>query len=166
MRDQFNLKKNEINSSLYKVFIEQSLYINHIDKIYKYFPKEQVRIIDFRVLINDPQSECNRIAKWLGLKESLKIDNDIIFNKTKAPKSVVYSNILKALRNKDSKLKKLIKKILPYNLFTRLGMLLLDLNKSEKDKLKINSEEIKFLEEYYKPYNVKLKQRIGIDFTK
>ncbi|MFT5667015.1 MAG: hypothetical protein ACI9DK_001203 [Vicingaceae bacterium] len=161
-----SVKNKEYDSILYKIFIEQSLYINHIDKIYKYFPKNQVRFIDFRELIKDPQSECNRVAKWLGLEESLKINKEEIHNKTKAPKSAVYSNILKALRSKDSKLKKLLKKILPYRVFTKFGMLLLELNKSDKQLSNINSADIIFLNKYFNPYNKKLKDHTGIDFDK
>lgn len=160
-----SIKKREYKNVLYRVFIEQSLYGNHVSRIFEIFSKDQILIVDYHFLSKNAQQQCEIIWEWLGIELGTKINADIIHNQTKAPRSQAISNILIRLRNEKSLIKRLARAILPYKIFTKIGMFLTSLNKSNKESINISAEETEFLKTYYQSSNELLKNQVGINFS-
>jgi hypothetical protein len=63
-------------------FFEDSLYVKHLQKWLKYFPLNQILILDGEKYIVDPYSQLKKVEEFLRLKSFFTPDN-FIFNKEK-----------------------------------------------------------------------------------
>lgn len=144
---------NQTNDSMYKFFIEPSLYANHIKLIYKYFPKNQVRVYSFNEFKSNPEKICTEIFDWLGVSSAYIPSIEKTHNATKQPKSKFFAKLILSMRKKDNVLKKIVKAILPYSMFSKMGSFIVESNKSNKNVEKISDEMQQFLSNYFEPYN-------------
>ncbi len=144
---------NQTNDSMYKFFIEPSLYANHIKLIYKYFPKNQVRVYSFNDFKSNPEKICTEIFDWLGVSSAYIPSIEKTHNATKQPKSKFFAKLILSMRKKDNVLKKIVKAILPYSMFSKMGSFIVESNKSNKNVEKISDEMQQFLSNYFEPYN-------------
>lgn len=62
--------------------IQISLYQKHLESWLKYFPMEQIHIVDGDKLINDPYPEMKAVEKFLKLQDYIKSYN-FVYNSTK-----------------------------------------------------------------------------------
>ena len=69
------------------------------------------------------------------------------------------------LRQEENPVKKIVKSILPYKAFTKLGDSLRDMNKSNQSQQPIPIESKKRLYDYYRLFNDRLKNDFGLDIT-
>jgi len=53
----------------FRNLVSGGIYINHLKKLYKVFPKEQVLVIKSEDLFEDPKAEVNKCFRFLGLDE-------------------------------------------------------------------------------------------------
>lgn len=165
-RDFSEIKKvlsdDDKSDAMYRFFIEPSLYINHLHLIYKYFPKDQVKIYLFDDFKTNPERICKEIFEWL----EINIDFTPVFekshNETKQAKSKFLSKLILSVRKKDSVLKKIVKAILPYSLFSKMGNFIVESNKSSKRADKISMEMHKYLTDYFKPYNESFEENTNL----
>ena len=144
---------NQINDSMYKYFIEPSLYANHIKLIYKYFSKNQVRIYSFNEFKSNPEKVCSDIYEWLDVSSGYVPSIETTHNATKQPKSKFFAKLILSMRKKDNVLKKIVKTILPYSMFSKMGSFIVESNKSNKNVEKVSDEMKEFLSNYFEPYN-------------
>jgi hypothetical protein len=156
-RDFEDLKEviinNQTNDSMYKYFIEPSLYANHIKLIYKYFPKDQVRVYSFDEFKSNPEKICGEIFEWLGVSSAYIPSFEKTHNATKQPKSKFFAKLILSMRKKDNIIKKIVKVILPYSMFSKMGSFIMESNKSNKNVEKVSDEMKEFLSNYFEPYN-------------
>ena len=62
--------------------INVSIYVDHLQKWYSYFPKQQIHVVDGEKLITNPLKEIRRVEEFLGLEHVINSDY-IAFNKQK-----------------------------------------------------------------------------------
>lgn len=170
MDRDFSEIKHVINSNLqqddmYKFFIEPSLYIHHIELIYKYFPKNQVKLFLFEDFKTNPDVICKEIFEWLEIDADFSPTIQKTHNETKKAKSKIVSKLIYGLKKESNPIKKIAKKVLPYSIFSRLGETIVESNKSTQSAEKISEEMSLLLQKYFNPYNEELaiKTKLPVD---
>jgi len=163
------IKKHENGkySLMYKLFINQSLYLKHLTTIYKYFNKENVYIYLFDDFKTQPIKIYKDIIKKLNIDIDFTPNFKIIYNQQKSVKSENFESFLHKFRKENNIIKRLVKKLIPYKIFIKVSNYILKLNRQEstKNKFLIDSKTVEFLKDFYKKYNDELSQFCGIDLT-
>ena len=149
------------NDVMYNILIKLGLYAAQLEMIYKYFPAEQVQVFLFEDLKTNSDEICKTLFKLLKVDANFEPNIKKVHNKTQQVKSSAISALTIRLRNNDNVLKKAVKKILPYSIFTKLSYSLLDLNKSDKTFSGMDEDLRAFLINFYKPHNDKLQALLG-----
>ncbi|MEI6311444.1 MAG: sulfotransferase domain-containing protein [Bacteroidota bacterium] len=159
------IKKQQYQDTMYRLFINMGLYDEHIELIYKYFPKEQVKIVLYENLNKNSLGTCKEIFEWMGVDASFSPNVEKKYNETKTAKSDKLTKLITSLKSDKNKLKIIAKKILPYSLFTKIGNSIVEYNKSSKKHKPISNELFTFLHQFYKPHNDKFTALTGIDIS-
>jgi len=151
---------------LYHNFISLGLYTRQLKNIYEYFPKEQVMVILFEDFKKNPLRICQNIFSRLEVDRHFEPDLSKIHNKTTKVKSIRYSRFINWLRRSNNPIKKITKKVVPYTLFTKIGLTLIEANKTKETyQFKQDKEIEEFLKNYFKPYNQELAKITGLDLN-
>lgn len=174
LKNNFNELPNEVKkhengeySLMYKLFINQSLYINHLKTIYKYFKKENVYIYLFEDLKSKPMKIYKDIIKKLNIDNDFTPNFNIIYNPQKSVKSKNFESLLHKLRQENNAIKQLTKKFIPYKIFLKIADFITNLNRqnNKKNNFLIDNETVTFLKKFYKSYNDELSEYCGIDLS-
>ena len=145
----------------YKILVELGFYAAQLEMIYKYFPAEQVQVFLFEDLKTKSEEICKSLFKLLNINADFAPNIKKVHNKTRQVKSSFISGITTRLRSNDNVLKKLVKKVIPPKVFTRLGYSLLEINKSDKVFSGLDNDLRAFLISFYQPYNEELQRLLG-----
>jgi|GEM_PF-286570 len=159
-------RKNDVNNPMYKLFIRMGLYANFVETIYSIFPKNQLKIVLFEDLKKNAIHVCRDVFKWIDVDADFVPDTSIIHNKTAKTKNPVVAKIIEMLRNNDNSLKQMAKTILPQDAYTKIGYLVLDMNKSKNKLIPPLKPEIRVqYDEFFRPDVKKLTELTGKDFS-
>jgi hypothetical protein len=150
----------------YKFFIDFSLYAHHIKTMYTFFPKEQVHILLYDELQQNPAELCKHAFQKTGVNDAFVPQVKIRHNVTQKTRSSVYARVMAKFLHNENPLKKAIKKFLPGHKVYKYGELLREINKTDKKHEGIPEETKKFLVDFYRPYNAELEELIGKDLSK
>lgn len=150
----------------YEFMIDFSLYVKHLKKLYQYFAKEQIRIVLFDELKQEPLRICKEIFEKIGVDPSFNPNVEVKHNTTQKARSSTYAKVLKKLLNNENPLKKTIKKVIPGNKVSKYGELLRDVNVKSGTHQPMDEEIRKYFVDFFKPHNKELEQLIGIDLSK
>ncbi len=160
------LEQKDYDNLFYKLFIKMGLYADYLEMVYKYFPKNQVKVILFEEMQQDPLKVCRELFSALGVSTSYVPDVTVIHNKTAKTRSRTVGKFLDWLRDNDNYFKRFAKMILPHDTFVNLSYKLIELNKSKSKKIAPLDPEVRIkLEDYYRPYNQRLEKLTGIDIS-
>lgn len=157
---------HHLQDDMYKFFIEPSLYLNHIDLIYKCFPKTQVKLFLFEDFKTNPDIVCKEIFEWLEVDADFLPSIQKTHNETKKAKSKTVSKLIYNLKQESNPIKKITKKILPYSVFSKIGETIVKSNKSTKSAEKISDEMRLYLQNYFKSYNEELALKTNLPLEK
>lgn len=169
--NEFELAKESIiNPSkdldeLNYITIHLGMYIKHIQKVLKVFPKNQIHIFLFEDFIKNPVSICQKIFDILGVDNTFAPNTNVVYNKTYIKKSRNLASLLSKIKQKDNLIKKTTKSLIPYSVFTKITHKIKDINKSGKVYEPMSPEMRAYLLDFYKPYNDELSRLTGIDLT-
>jgi len=160
------LENNQKNDELYQSFITKSLYSDQLPVVYKYFKKDQVRLVLYEEFKDDPVAVCKDLFTWLGVDGSFVPDITVKHNVSRKAKSATFSTMLHKLRRNDNLVKKITKAILPYSTFTRIGNSLIEMNKSSNKMEPLDDEVNAHLKKFFEPYNNQLSELSGVDLSR
>lgn len=148
------IQNKDFNAPFFRHFIMQGHYSEQIERLSKHFPKENIHLYLFEDMRSHAQEICTDIFNILGL-ENQDIQKEI-HNPTYKPRSGIIATAISKLRNENNPLKKVVKSILPYSLFSKAGNAVLKANLSNKkfDPIPDSSEQI--LKDYYAEKNSSL----------
>lgn len=76
-------ERKKMNCVPYFDYLEKGNFATHIERYYKYFKKEQLKIIFFDDFKKNPNASCNQIIKFLGIEESFKFNTKIVYMKAR-----------------------------------------------------------------------------------
>ena len=147
------------------MFIDSSIYIKHLRTLYKYFPKEQVKVVLYEDLKADAVKECRKLFKWIGVNDSFSPETGKQYNTTKPRKSNRYSRVIRKVITPHSFARKIFNTVFPEHYNYKIGEALHKLNRSSDSYEKLNNEARAFLHEYYRPYNKELAELTGFDLS-
>ena len=145
-----------VEDSMYRILIKLGLYSDHLEKVYKYFPKEQVQIVLFEEFKQQPNRICKSLFQKLDVDDGFVPNINSTHNKTKVVKSKWFAEFLLNLRTKNKWIKDIVKSIMPYKKFNRLKNHILNWNKTEGRYPEMSVETREFLQAFFRPYNQKL----------
>lgn len=148
------IQNQEYDDIMYRHFIGHGLYIEQVLNLTNYFPLENIRVYFYEDLTSKPEAICNDIFQWLGLSKHPIASR--IHNETFQPRSLKFSKLLDSLRQEENQLKKEVKRILPYKLYSGLSQKILKLNDSNVRYEKIPESMVTILKPHFHPYNKKL----------
>ena len=135
---------------LYKHFLFHGLYQMQIERILKYFNRDQLKIILFEDLKTNPKQVVIDIVDWISLDNEIAFDFSKTHNKTAKSTSGKLAKIILYLR-KSEWLKRPFRKIMPYWLFTKISQGIINVNKSKIEKVAISYATKNSLRDFYKP---------------
>lgn len=161
--ERYKSKKEE--GSMYRILVNLGLYANHLEDIYKYFPKKQVKIILFEELKKDPEKVCHEVFNFINVDADFLPNIHKTHNKTKVVRSEGIAQLLLNLRTKNPGLKNMVKRILPYSTFDKLRTTILDFNKKEGKKDPMTEDTRADLKKFFKPHNERLARMIDKDIS-
>jgi LPS sulfotransferase NodH len=149
---------------IYRLFIRLGLYSLSMKEITEHFSIDQIRLIDYNELKQNPNGVCQDLFEWLGVDASFSPDTDKKHNESKAAKSKTYSSIIQSLRSEGNLLKKTAKKVLPQKTFAKLGNKIIESNKSDKTiDVGLSDEQKSLLSSYYQRSLNELEELYGFD---
>lgn len=146
----------------YNLFIDLGFYNRHIERLNKYFPKEQISVINFEEWKLDAKESLKKLYKWLNLpaiemEKKLKVYNDNQKIRLENYHSLYSSNnaFLKFIKKQFNEKQK--QKVLKW--YANIA--------GEKMSYEPVPKHVeKRLEEIYHPYNDDLSVNWGINFNK
>jgi hypothetical protein len=149
----------------YGMFIDSSIYIKHLKNIYRYFPKEQVKVLMYENIKNNAAQVCREVFKWLGVSESFTPETDRKYNATRKKKSNAYSKLLRKVFVPHSVARKIFNTVVPEHYNYKVGEALHNLNKKSTGYDNMDAEAKTFLHDFYRPYNKELAELTGFDLS-
>lgn len=159
------LRKEDTADWRYEFFIGMSLYEKHLTMVYTHFNKEQVRVIRYEDFKLNGATICNDLFKWLDVDADFVPDTHVKYNVTHINRSPSYGRLVVQLLRNQNPLKKVLRKLMPGKMDYKVGEMLRNINKTNKLYGEIPENMYKVLGEYYAPYNDKLGELTGIDFS-
>ncbi|MCB9194906.1 MAG: sulfotransferase [Flavobacteriales bacterium] len=155
--DDFIGVVDDQSHQLYRLFLKLGNYSAFLDEILEYFDRQNILLIDYVEFQKNTPEVCARIFNWLNVDSTFQPNLNKKHNQSKKAKSPLLTKLISRLRSPNNVLKKAVKIILPSQTFAKIGNQIIDLNKSKKTiEIELNSEQIKTLTEFYKPYNLAL----------
>lgn len=149
----------------YQLFIDLSIYVNHLKMIYKYFPANQVSVFLFEDLQNDTITVCQKIFGKLGLDTGFTPEIAIKHNPTKINRSFSYARTLNKILSSEGRFRKFVSHILPSYSFYRFGNFVRELNKTTSSYAPMNPQTRMTLGDFFQPYNKQLSELLGRDLA-
>jgi Sulfotransferase domain len=159
------VEKADTTDWRYSFLVGMSLYADHLEMIYRHFPKEKVTLIRYEDLNSEPLQICTALFAKLGVDSNFVPNTNVRHNVTHKTRSQNVGKFITRLLSKNSKVKKYIRAFFPGRADYKAGELLRKANLSNARHEPIDPEMALFLRNFYKPYNNRLSEITGIDFS-
>jgi len=148
---------------MFKLFIEMGMYSEHLKKVYRHFPREQVLLFLFEDFTADPAAVCQKLFSRLNVDASFKTDVSKKYNPAKRPRMRPLSKLVTNFRKNDNPVKKFIKKMLPSPTYAKVGDWVVNAVSLPHQPELMAVEIQEQLVEYFKPYNEELRNMTGLE---
>ena len=158
------LKRGDKDDWRYEFFIGMSLYCQHLEMIYRYFPKNQVKLVRYEEFSADPARICSEIFSWMKI-DPFTCDTSKKFNVTNITRSSAYGKFVVKILHNQNVFKNIFRSVLPGKMDYKVGEMLRNLNKTRKTYAPASDTMSSLLNEFYAPYNNKLSELTGMDFS-
>jgi len=152
------MDKKDFEDVMFRHFVKHGHYDDQLSMMLEYFPSAQIKVYLFEDLKNNPQAICDEVYKWVGL-EPVKIEEEV-HNPTFKPKSKKMGKAINWLRKESNPIKRMVRGVLPYSFFTKIGESVVGLNKTNQKFEKIAPEMKLFLDDYFEQKNKSLKSTL------
>ena len=140
--------KYEPTDALQRDYLRHGLYAQQLREVFRYFPKERVKIVFFENLKADPTTELKAIFEFLGITNDF-IPNLNIRNETKGSHRSKWLTKLTYARPSSEKLRKLGKSLIPFSVRTSIRQKLAEFNRIEAPKPEFPDYIRELLNQYY-----------------
>ncbi len=147
----FNKNRNAVENLFYQQFILLGKYFEQVKRYCDTFGAENVLVIFFDDFKNDTVREINRLCRFLGIDESVKLNLDKTHNPFATPRNFFFRFIY---RFKSFRL--LIKNSLPQKLLAGIQQIILTNKKTPPA-----GKTISYLRELYKPDIIQLEKLLN-----
>lgn len=148
----------------YNVFIDAGNYAKHLKIIYKYFPKEQVKIVLSKEIRENAISVCKQIFQWIGVDDTytpeIKIHNPTLKRRSRFSAAFSYT-----LLKQSPAIKKYAGLILPSSYNYKVGNLIRMVNSTKHRYEQMDTATREYLIAYYREANKELEEMTGLRVT-
>lgn len=148
----------------YNLFIDAGNYAKYLKMIYKYFPKEQVKVVLCDEIDEDAVKVCQEIFCWLGVDDTfvpeIKVHNPTVKVGVKA-----YSKLAINLLKRSPRVRKIAGWFIPSHYNYKVGDFVRNLNKTGNKYEAMNMETRQALTNYYREANKELEALTGKKVT-
>ncbi len=148
----------------YNLFIDAGNYAKYLKMIYRYFPKEQVRVVLCDEIKADPVKVCREIFTWLGVDDAF-VPEIKVHNPTVKAGPKVYARLAVRLLKKSPFLRKMAGLIIPSHYNYKVGDFVKNLNKTNRKYDAMNPATRVELIGYYSSANKELEELTGKNVT-
>ena len=148
-------KRADMNWSDIWRYAESSLYSNKLKSFIRCFGRQNVHIVIFDDLISDPRGVTFDVLEFLGLETSVEINTDKSYNRTGNSRSRRLARFL----NRPSRVKNIMKHLVPDALRIAIRLKIIDINTSSKPE--IDEDSRKYLNEYFSSDIIEFERLIG-----
>lgn len=133
-------------------YAESSLYSARLQRYVATFGAENVRVIPFAELTENPQSVLRDLFRFLGVDENFVSDTGRVYNRTGNSRSKLIAQFF----SRPNALKSLVKRTVPESIRISVRLAILNWNTGKKDEMDSNARE--YLMEYFKDDIANVKQ--------
>ncbi len=154
----------DVNYFPFKLFIDAGNYAKHLKNIYKYFPKEQVKVVLCEEIKEDPVKVCHEIFHWLGVDDKF-VPHIKIYNPTMRRGPKIYAKIAVNLLKKSYFLRKYSNLVVPPYYNYKVGDFIKNLNKTHHRYEAMAASTREYLLDYYREMNKELEEITGKKVT-
>ncbi len=149
----------------YRFLLDLGIYYPQIETVRKYFPESQVHIYLYEDLKTNPNLICQEVYRILDVDTEFQPNTNKKHNEGGVQKSKLIGLIIKFFRKSDNPVKSFIKKLVPEKSFLWIGKKINKLNTRPQKYDSMSDELRQILIEFYKPYNKKCSDLIGLDLS-
>jgi len=142
-------------------YLAQSKYYEQVKRYYELFPKENILVLLFDDLKNDPKNFLIKLLKFIDVNPSVDGIEFKIYNKTGMPKNRAVYNFL----YKKNNFRKTVGLFIPKSVKISIFKLIQNLNIDYNAKPKIAEETRIQLKKYFKPDIEKLEKLLQKDLS-
>ncbi len=148
-----------------EAFIGFSKYDEHLENVFRFFKKEQVKVILFEDFSSHPLSHCRNLFYWMGVENDFFPRVRTVHNETTMVRSRMMSRMIRNIMVDNSVLKSALKKILPNRTASQIGQKLREANRSGKSFPKMSPEMENYLNKLFHPHKQRLQDLTGLDLS-
>jgi sulfotransferase family protein len=156
--------ENDVNWG-FDFFINYGLYLTHLKNIYKYFPKDHVKIVLYSELENAPLVLCKNIFGFISVDTAFIPNIHVKHNVTQKTRSKTFAKAIMRVLKKGSTIRSILIKLIPTDKAYKYGELLRNSNRTNQKHSKMDENVRQFLIDYYRPLNEELGRFIGKDLS-
>lgn len=148
----------------FNLFIDAGIYVKHLKTIYKYFPPEQVKVVLFEELLEDPLKVCKQIFQWLNVDDTFAPELKV-HNPTMKRGSKLYARLAVTVLKKSPLLRKSARLLVPTYYNYKIGDFIRKMNKTNRKYEPMDPATREFLLNYFKEANKELEEMTGKKVT-
>jgi Sulfotransferase domain len=144
----------------YNLFIDAGNYAKYLKMIYRYFPKDNVKVVLCEEIKEDPLHVCRQLFKWLGVDDTFKPEIKV-YNPTMKRGSKAYAKFAAKLLKKSPVIRKSSRLIVPAYYNHKIGDVIRKMNKSRQKYGPMDNKTREYLLAYYHDANKELEAITG-----
>jgi len=157
--EAFENNQKGISDWRYNVFVKLGEYVNYIDILHQYFPKESIYVLKIENFHQDKLNQFTQLCNWLGIEKSSIEVVENQHNAYKVAKSGLVSKLLTNSLSEKSLVKNTLRKLIPLEKQAILGDRIRDLTRKKAVKEPIDKETKEFLERHFSPFEKALNKK-------
>lgn len=146
-------------------YVNNGIYYRYLEWILEHFGKNQVLIVTSDELANNANKICKLIFEELKLDSTFDPETIKHHNTSGLPRSELFAQIFSKVLTSSHPLKRFARFLTPESLSYKIRYKILRLNEKDFTPPEMNRETRLRLVEYFKPYNDRLEELLGRDFS-
>jgi len=148
----------------FNLFVDAGNYAKHLKMIYKYFPKDQVKIVLCEEIKEDPLKICREIFHWLEVDDTFTPEIKV-YNPTVKRVSRLYARFVITVLKRTPSIRKIARVILPTYYNYKVGNIIRNMNKTHHKYAPMDAATREYLVNYYRDSNKELEEITGKNVT-
>lgn len=159
------IKQGKPGVHAYDMYVGYGFYAEALSKVHSIFPKHQVHVFRFEDLKRDPQVLCHKLFESVGIAPYVLCDKEQVHNQTHSVRSKRAASVISWVREEGHPIKSLVRGLLPYPMYLRLGHRLEELNRSKMPYPPMDHETKRAWGRFYRQHDQKLAEMTGLDLS-
>jgi hypothetical protein len=160
IRDELSGYKYSPADALQREYIAHGLYAQQLGNVFKFFPRNQVKVISFLQLKENPSRMMGELFNFLGVSDEFAPKLEIR-NATRGGYRFRFIAEMIHRRPSSNIWRGVVRKITPFSLRSSVRKRLAELNRIDSPKLELSKDCRIVLEDYYRSELLELEVLLG-----